>query len=108
MEFRQQLKRAFNRIRTFWNSEYTISVFNFRKVNTPNGLPRPTQLKGIILDESERVIGERGGSKHVTHPEGWLALLTKTENVSGLRTHTELMQLENSEYVILIKGENIQ
>lgn len=93
------LERFKARLDGLLSKQVEIRVLDFQRAKRLNqkDLEHVT-VKGVVIDETVRVAGKRGGSYHVSHPEGWVVPICSTRKV-----HTQLLLLEGSdERVILI------
>ncbi len=94
-------KDIWERIKEWGNREHEITLTPFEQSRRHvSGIGNKEFLiASQSVDADARTIGKRGNSFHVSHPAGWLARVTKTNEV-----HTYLCQTEHNGYVIIITG----
>ncbi len=81
--------------------EITLSPIELRRVSVPLTQigNREFFIESKSVDADTRTVSKKGNSLHVSHPAGWLARVTKTNEV-----HTYLCQTKHNGYVIIITG----
>ena len=96
-------KDIWQRVKDWGNREHdiTLSPIELRRVTVPM-----TQIgnKEFFIDSKSvdadtRTVSKKGNSLHVSHPAGWLARVTKTNEV-----RTYLCQTKHDTWVIIITG----
>ena len=94
-----------DRIKSFLNKEVEIYILDFQKAKRLNKKDLPeVNIKGVVLDSSERKVMEVGCSRAVTHPHGWIASVSNRDHV---KTHLVLLEGSDERVILITKPEGL-